>query len=191
MKKNLLLSSMLSLGISLLTPCKATENSREIENILENAICTSNKVKGIHQGGLERREKEFEQLEKLITYIKEHPEKNEALQPTVLEQLKADVSCFEELKTALSFFKPGVDKGTTYQLTSHKMLLGIKGAIDLLNNHFYDICEGNLPSGYSIEVPKANIFPDETHIYSTGRGISLKHLLVTKSYVSFVTRHLQ
>jgi hypothetical protein len=178
MKRNLLLVSMLTLGITIVMPCTGMESGDgQVENILETAILTSGKVEEIHQDGLNRRNKEFEQLNCLLTYIKEHLEKDEFLKDTVLQRLNEDKTCFDRLQTEWNTFKPGDGSGTTYQLTSNKMLLGIKGAIDL-HKHFDDICDGNLPPGYSMGVPKANIFPNETHIYSTGRGIALKHLLM-------------
>lgn len=143
---------------------------KQVETLLENAVLTSKKVEKIHFDGVERRKKESEQLQNILTYIKKHSEKDEKLKNGVLEKLNQDLQDFKN-------FKP-TGEGVTCQISSNKMHLGVQGAINLLTTHFWDICDGQLPTGFSIDVPSINIFPNEEHIYSTGRGVGLKHLLV-------------
>ena len=66
----------------------------------------------------------------------------------------------------------------TYQMKTNKMELGAGLALKLLEDSFDAIVDGTLPHGYSISVPKVVTVEDEDHIYASGRGVALKHLLL-------------
>ncbi len=146
----------------------------DMESLLEGAVLASRKVRAIHEEGLRRRTLESKQLGNLLEFITEHPEKDATLRPIVLARLQEDALVFDSLNKALPQCR-----GVREQAKSNKMHLGVEKAIALHKDSFYDICDGRLPEGYSIEVPNANVFPNEDHIYSTGRGRALKHLLTT------------
>ena len=168
-----------SLGFLALSPLgqASSPSTSEIKELYKNAILTSRMVSEIHHDGLDRRNLESKQLDNLLTHIKESGSINETLYKNVKSSLKQDIKHFETLNRLLKSYSIGV-KGTTFQLKTNKMHLGAQGALKLMEGSFYDICSGKLPEGYSIDPPLVNIYLAKEHIYSSGRGIALKHLLL-------------
>ncbi len=147
------------------------------DDLYEAAVLSSPVIKRIHEDSRTWRAEEQKELQGLLRFVQEHPEKGEDLKAHVREDLEGDVRYFTILASQLSPFKVGEDR-TTFQLKSNKMLLGAQRALALLELSFHDILEGKLPDGYSIIPPKVNTSEDTDHIYASGRGIALKHLLL-------------
>lgn len=147
------------------------------DELYEKALLTSPVIQRIHEDSLEWRAQEEKELSGLVSFIKDHPNREESLKERVKEDLESDLIYFSTLEKMLKPFKVR-ERGTLHQLKYNKMALGIQRALSLLEASFDDIIEGNLPEGYSLTPPKVITIGDADHIYASGRGIALKHLLV-------------
>jgi len=145
--------------------------------IYEKAIQSSSTLRHIHEDHAKWRTQEQNELNLLLDFIREHPHQDERLKEDIRVDLKTDLTYFSTLENKLKAFKVG-ENGTTFQLKTNKMSLGAQLALNLLEKSFDNILEGTLPSGYSVSCPEINIAKAENHIYSSGRGIALKHILV-------------
>lgn len=161
-----------------------TAHANPPEDLYEAAILSSPLVKQMHEEGVKRRIRERMELQVLLNYVKSNPEK-EHLKTNVGNALDREKSHVRTLDEDLKAFDPLDPKPTSpeekvlFQLIYHKMGIGLEKAKTLFDVHFDDILEGKLPEGYCLTPPKMNAFPNETHIYSTGRGRALKQLLLT------------
>lgn len=155
----------------------------EALGVYEKAIHVSPLVKTIHEDGLERRQLEAGQLKELLSSITENDTKDpEQLRKSVIQSLENDKMAFEVVNQRLQSgtYKAG-EKGTTFQLLNNRMPIITAAALQLAQeeNIFFDLLEGKLPQGYSIEPPEFNYFPESDHIFSHGRrGNPLKSLLL-------------
>lgn len=154
----------------------------QAEREYEKSILLSPLIKKIHEEGLERRNEEFKQLDLLLnSVVKNDKVDKEKLHTSVLTALENDKEVFKRLKEEMTknTYKVGV-RGATYQFITHKMPIVVQDALTLAQQEstFYEILNGDLPLGYSITPPPFNYFPEETHIFSSGRrGNALKCLL--------------
>lgn len=102
------------------------------------------------------------------------------------KNLKVRVEVYRNLDESLKKYTPGDLFGTTFQIKSNKMVEAATGALNLLKNKdFIDIIRagGRLPKGYSYAAPKLNLQGAKNHIYGSGRGISLRYLLLEMFYL--------
>ena len=154
----------------------------EVLNIYEDAIRSSPLIQKIHDDGIARRQEESSQLNKILTNIAENEAiDHEELHQSVVNALKNDLAVFQSIDKDIQANKYVVgEQGTTYPFRFHKMMIITEKALKLAEqeNLFYEIVGGKLPQGYSLQVPYLNYFPEETHIFSTGRGNALKCLLL-------------
>lgn len=148
-------------------------NANPPEDLYEAAILSSPLVKTMHDEGVKRRIRERMELQVLLNYVKSNPQRQE-LKLNVGISLKQELDHVTNLDDDLKTVKEEV----FFQTKAHKMDIGLEKAIALFDSHFDDILEGKFPEGYLLTPPKMNAFPNETHIYSTGRGRALKHLLL-------------
>ncbi len=154
----------------------------EAERIYENAILSNPLISEIHADGLERRRLESQQLGLLLSSISENDQvDSETLRKLVLDGYQDDLAFFKGIDEQLKEYKEGRCRGASIPLLYNKMSKITQNALCLAQdeNQFFDILEGRLPKGYSLEIPTFNYFPDETHIFSVGgRGNALKSLLL-------------
>jgi len=155
----------------------STAHANPPEDLYEKAIIASPLVKEMHEEGVKRRIRERLELQALLNYVKSNPER-EHLKTHVGYALERAQACVRTLDEDLDPLNP-VKGEVLFQLKAHKMGIGLEKAKALFDAHFDDIMDGKFPEGYSITPPKMNAFPNETHIFSTGRGRALKQLLLT------------
>lgn len=160
-----------------LTPSISTSWAGPWDDLYEQAVFTSPIVAQIHADSLAWRVKESRQLNELFTFVSENPNKGESLKDEVRVDLEADRAYFAALSEQMKPIKVGQQE-LTYQMKTNKMELGASLALELLEDSFDAIVDGALPYGYSISVPKVVTVGDEDHIYASGRGVALKHLLL-------------
>lgn len=160
-----------------LTPSISTLRAGPWDDLYEQAVFTSPIVAQIHADSLAWRVKESRQLNELFTFVSENPNKDESLKDDVRADLETDQAYFAALSEQMKPIKVG-EQGMTYQMKTNKMELGASLALELLEDSFDAIVEGTLPHGYSISVPKVVTMGDEDHVYASGRGVALKHLLL-------------
>ena len=164
-------------GLIALTSATPSTLAGPWDDLYEKAVFTSPMVAQIHADSLAWRKTESKQLNKLMRFVVEHTEKDGDLKDAVKLDLESDQAYFDTLSEQVKPIKIG-EHGMTYQMKTNKMALGAGLAIKLLDESFDDIVDGKFPSGYSISVPRVVTVGDEDHIYASGRGVALKHLLL-------------
>ncbi len=164
------------IGLIALTSAASSTLAGPWDDLYEQAVFTSPMVAQIHADSLAWRTRESKQLQQLLSFVAEHPDKSESLKEVIRADLEADQAYFAALSEQMKPIRPG--EGVTYQMKTNKMQLGAQLAFELLDVSFDDIVDGRLPTGYSISIPKVATVGDEDHIYASGRGVALKHLLL-------------
>ncbi|MGB0935800.1 MAG: hypothetical protein ACPGXY_07050, partial [Alphaproteobacteria bacterium] len=122
----LLLSFIICGAASASTPL----SDRAIELKYMNAITSSEKLYEHHEAAMKRRNAESAELNKLLRHIVQCEEKEESLQAKVLQRLNADLNGIKILDNHLAKYNVE-ENGTTWQLKTHKMQLGLAAAIKL------------------------------------------------------------
>lgn len=185
-----------ALIISINIPLQAHASYAEALDIYEKAIKSSALVQKIHEDGLARRQDEARQLNRILASISEnHTKDNEKLRESVIQSLEYDKEFFTALNKQLKEqgYQPDVG-GTTEQILTNRMPIITEAALKLAKegNLFFEILDGRLPTGYSIDVPSFNYFSEREHIYANGRrGNALKSLLLKIWQIQNDKTHLQ
>lgn len=149
-----------------------------LEALYEKSVLGSPVIKTLHEDHQRWRQEEHKQLDKILTFIEEYEDKPKNLKEKIKIGLEKDRSYFELFSKKLESLKVGGSEGLSYQLKSHKMGFSIDLALKLLETSFNDIIDGWFPEGHQITPPSINVVGNEDHIYASGRGRSLKLLLL-------------
>lgn len=147
------------------------------DDLYETAVISSSTIERIHQDGIERREREQGELEALQAFVVAQADAYEGdLSHDVLADLTSDLAFFQAFTEKVKSLSQTGD--ILFQFTSSKALYGATLALALHESAFDRIMSAQDVEGYSLIAPRINDMEDKEHIYATGRGRAIKHLLV-------------